>query len=257
MLTHLYLSPHLDDAVLSCGGLMHKQKQAGDRVVALTVCAGDPPKGEFSRFAQELHQRWELDPARVVATRRAEDVAALEVLGAEAIHFATPDCIYRTDQAGWPLYASEQALFGTLHSAENVLIRRIADKIAGLARTLGRCRIYAPLGVGHHVDHQLTRRAAETAGGISAYFEDYPYVASKTAEGQFAALTRTPEDRDLLGEVIPLGEANLAAQAQAVARYVSQISSFWADTAAMEAALRTFALQVGGEKLALKLWKIR
>jgi len=257
MLTHLYLSAHLDDAVLSCGGLIHKQTQAGDRGVVLTVCAGDPPKGEFSLFAQELHQRWGLEPARAAAARRAEDLAALEVLGAEAVHLTIPDCIYRADQTGRPLYASEPAIFGTVHPAENALVRRIADKIAGLARTLGRCRVYAPLGVGHHVDHQLTRRAAEMAGGIHAYFEDYPYAAGKAAEEQLAALTRTPDGRDLAGEIVPLGEANVLAQTQAIARYGSQISSFWANTAAMEGALQAFALQVGGGKPGGKLWRIR
>ena len=57
MLTHVYLSPHLDDAVLSCGGMIHRQAQAGERVVVVTVCAGDPPPGPLSDFARSLHER--------------------------------------------------------------------------------------------------------------------------------------------------------------------------------------------------------
>jgi len=257
MLTHLYLSAHLDDAVLSCGGLIHKQVQARDRVVVVTICAGDPPPGELSPFAQELHQRWGLEAARAVAARRAEDLRALASLGAEAFHLPTPDCIYRADSAGRHLYASEPAIFGPLNSAEHVLARRVAEKISGLVHGLGRCHLYAPLGLGQHVDHQLTRRAAEIVGNVYAYFDDYPYVAQKTGEGQFAALTRTPDGRELVGEAVPLGDANLAAQGQAIAHYASQISTFWANSAEMEAALREFALRAGEGRLAERLWRMR
>jgi hypothetical protein len=229
MLTHLYLSAHLDDAVLSCGGLIHKQVQARDRVVVVTICAGDPPPGELSPFAQELHQRWGLEAARAVAARRAEDLRALASLGAEAFHLPTPDCIYRADSAGRHLYASEQAIFGPLNSAEHVLARRVAEKISGLVHGLGRCHLYAPLGLGQQ----------------------------KTGEGQLASLTRTPDGRELVGEAVPLEDANLAAQGQAIAHYTSQISTFWANSAEMEAALREFALRAGEGRLAERLWRMR
>ncbi|MGH2521295.1 MAG: PIG-L deacetylase family protein, partial [Anaerolineales bacterium] len=54
-LTHLYLSPHFDDAALSCGGTIHQQTRQGERAVVVTVCAGDSPPGPLSAFAQTLH----------------------------------------------------------------------------------------------------------------------------------------------------------------------------------------------------------
>ena len=256
MLTHVYLSPHLDDAVLSCGGMIHRQAQAGERVVVVTVCAGDPPPGPLSEFARSLHERWGLEAGPVAAARRAEDLSALDVVGAEAVHLHIPDCIYRADSAGWHPYASEQAIFGELHPAESKLARRVAEKISGLARGFGRCHLYAPLGLGRHVDHQLTRRAAEMAGNVYAYFEDYPYAAKETAaEGD--PLTRLTDGRPLSPETVALTEADLAAKTQAVARYASQLSSFWADVAEMEAALRQFAGRAGGGALAERLWRLR
>jgi hypothetical protein len=44
--------------VFSAGGLLHKQSQAGARVVVVTVCTGNPPSGPLSAFAQEIHERW-------------------------------------------------------------------------------------------------------------------------------------------------------------------------------------------------------
>jgi len=39
----IYLSPHLDDAVLSCGGIIWQQVQSGHQVEIWTICAADPP----------------------------------------------------------------------------------------------------------------------------------------------------------------------------------------------------------------------
>ncbi len=259
-MTHVYLSPHLDDVVLSCGGMMHRQAQVGERVVVVTVCAGDPPSGPLSEFAAELHARWAEDvtpppsPAHAVAKRRAEDLAALDRLGAQAIHFTVPDCIYRTDPATHRhLYSTEKALFGELHPSEHALVRRTAQRLSDVLRGLPRHHLYAPLTLGHHVDHLLTRQLAETAGGAYAYYEDYPYVArEERARLAEAPVTRTSVGRTMTLEVIPLAEADLQAKLNAIAAYVSQISSFWRDQAAMETAVSEFIAQVGGEGL----WRV-
>jgi LmbE family N-acetylglucosaminyl deacetylase len=256
-LTHVYLSPHLDDAALSCGGLMHRQARAGERVVVVTVCAGDPPAGALSEFAQELHARWSADgarpllPAQMTAARRAEDLAALGQLGAEAIHFTVPDAIYRTDPTSRRhLYASEKALFGDLHASEHALARRTAQRLSDVLRGLPRHRLYAPLTLGHHVDHQFTRQMAETAGPVHAYYEDYPY-AEKVDRARLAEteVTRIALGREMASQVMPLAPDDLQAKINAIAAYTSQISTFWRDLPAMEAALHEFAGRVGGEGL--------
>jgi LmbE family N-acetylglucosaminyl deacetylase len=246
MLTHIYLSPHLDDAVLSCGGMIHSQTQTGERVIVVTVCAGDPPSGPLSAFAQSLHRRWET-PEETVAARRAEDCAALTILGAEGIHLPVPDCIYRTHPTfGQHLYASEESLFGQLHPSEEPLIQKAAQEISEILSQAAPYRFYAPLGVGNHVDHQLARQAAESAGGVFAYFEDYPYVARKQSSSTFVE-TRVPE-------IVPLTEEDLSSKMKAIAEYKSQISSFWPNLSEMEAAIREFARHRGGGFPAERLW---
>ena len=41
----IYLSPHFDDAVLSCGGMIWEQVHSGETVEIWTLCAGQIPKG--------------------------------------------------------------------------------------------------------------------------------------------------------------------------------------------------------------------
>src|SRR5258705_8534487 len=71
---HIYLSPHLDDAALSCGGAIARHANAGARVLVVTLCtAAPPPAGPFSDFANAVHQSWGLASAEVVRARLRED----------------------------------------------------------------------------------------------------------------------------------------------------------------------------------------
>ncbi|MRR32548.1 PIG-L family deacetylase, partial [bacterium] len=99
----IYLSPHLDDAVLSCGGMIAEQASGGDSIQIWTICAGAPPAGRLSPFARKLHQRWGTG-RDAIKVRRLEDRAACQRLGAVSRHFPIPDCIYRQDPiTGRPL----------------------------------------------------------------------------------------------------------------------------------------------------------
>lgn len=251
MLTHLYLSPHFDDAVYSCGGLIHRQTRAGERVRVLTLCAGAPPAGPLSAFAETLHRRWAVTAAAVRAARQAEDAAALRLLGAEAAYLEIPDCIYRRHpESGAPLYASEEALFGPVAPAEAALVDVIAGQVAQ-ALAGADTQVYAPLGIGRHVDHQLARLAAERRplGRPLRYYEDYPYAArvpeTPAWEGLAQALQPVPAE---------FAEADFEAYGRAVAAYTSQLSTFWPDEPALWAALRQFCTRLGAGRLALRLW---
>jgi LmbE family N-acetylglucosaminyl deacetylase len=263
-LVNIYLSPHLDDAVYSCGGLLYRQAQAGARTVVVTLCTGNPPAGPLSPYAQSLHERWAAEagtaapraPAEITAWRRSEDLDALAEIGAEAVHLDVPDCIYRVNPAtNWPIYTSEAALFGSLHPSEQALVRRVAAKLATLLRGFGRHHLHVPLGIGQHVDHQLARRAAEASGGIFAYYEDFPYAAR---EGEHWPNLLSPllEGRPLTPELNKLAEPELEAWARAAACYASQLSSFWPDPPALAAAVRSFAQQTGDGAAAIRLWRV-
>lgn len=243
----IYLAPHLDDVALSCGGQIYEQTQAGQRVLVVTITAGDPP-AQVSGYAASLHTRWQLavDAAReATAARRAEDLAACAILGAAALHWALPDCIYRTHPAtNLPFYVSDADIFGAVAPAEEYLIDDLAQQITELPP---HGQLVAPLTVGHHVDHQLTRLAAEQAVGPAAllYYEDYPYAQQP---GSLAQVLGNPPQgwRPLVN---PLSAAALAAKFEAVVAFRSQVSTFFAGRADLEAQIRAFAAQTGGERL--------
>jgi LmbE family N-acetylglucosaminyl deacetylase len=256
---HLYLSPHLDDAVLSCGGRIWQQVQAGERVRVVTVFAGKPsPDGPLSPFAQALHAIWGLVDA--TAARRKEDAAALALLGAEATYWPYTDCIYRQMPDGRFPYASEEALFGEVHPSDKALIAELAERFRALTEEQAGA-IYAPLAVGHHVDHQIVRRAVEGLADVT-YYEDYPYAAESGAlesalgdAGQIGNLSHRFSEL-WQAEHVALSSQTLETKIAAIACYGSQfIALGWANAAEMAAAVRTFAEQTGDGGPAERYWR--
>jgi LmbE family N-acetylglucosaminyl deacetylase len=239
----IYLSPHLDDAVLSCGALIWEQANAGQQVSIWTLCAGDPPPGPLSTFAQSLHQRWQAGQAAMVERRR-EDIRACKLVGAEFRHFQIPDCIYRKDsQSGKYLYTSEAALFGSLHPAEAGLVNTVHETLAQFLPA--QCELVCPLTLGGHVDHCLMRQAAERLNRPLFYYADFPYVLDQEAGLE----ERVPPGQG--SKLFPISSKGQRAWEQAVAAYQSQISTFWSGIAEMQAALRDHASREHG----VRLWK--
>jgi LmbE family N-acetylglucosaminyl deacetylase len=246
--THVYLSPHLDDVVLSCGGRIWQQARAGERVLVVTVFAGAPQAdARLSSYARGLHARWgQSDQA--VPKRQQEDLQALALLGAEPLHWHYPDCIYRRAPSGDFPYASDEALWGKIHPSEADLIRELAQRIRALP-TLPGATPYVPLAAGRHVDHRIVRQAAERAEGLPTYYEDFPYAEDRGAVG--AALA----DGEWKSELLPLSQDALEGKIAAIACYRSQISSFWGSTADMAVAVRTFAERTGVGRPAERYWR--
>lgn len=242
-MTWIYLSPHFDDVALSCGGLVWEQVLRGEAASIWTICAGDPPPGALSPFAQSLHRRWETS-SQAAQERRLEDQASCQALGADWRYFKLPDCIYRPGgESGLFYYASEEALFGDIHPGELVMIANLADALRqGLP---GDAQVVCPLTLGGHVDHRLTRRAAEQLGRNLWYYADYPYVLD--SEQPFEEMLQA----GWTSRVFPVSEAGLAAWQASIAAHQSQISTFWPSVDVMEAAMRAYWQEQGG----VRLWR--
>ncbi len=242
-----YLSPHLDDAVLSCGGVIAGQAETGDRVTILNLCAGDPPDGPLSEFALDLHAQWGLGRDAVVH-RREEDRLACKIVGADRVFFQVPDCIYRrSPQDGRALYDSEGAIFGYPDPEETPLVRDLARAIAQAVPE--GAQLVCPLAIGGHVDHRLTRAAAESLDVPLLYYPDYPYVAlhARWLSGQ----PDEAESGHWTSQLHPVAEDELSRWQRAVAAYRSQVPVFWTDAESMAEAIAVYHQRFAG----ILLWE--
>ena len=95
----IFVSPHADDAVLSCGGTIAALAEAGRRPLIATVFAGEIMDEMAGGFARWKHARWKLqDVDEVRWQRAAEDVAAATAVGADLVWLGLPDAIYRGER---------------------------------------------------------------------------------------------------------------------------------------------------------------
>lgn len=251
-----YLSPHLDDVILSCGGRLWVERARGLAPRVITICAGIPNCGQSPPFAEVQHAKWGCPP-RPIELRRAEDGAALARLGiVDVVNLNILDAVYRLAPDGRPLYDSEQGIFGELAPSENELAAAIAAEVTRYLPAPGDSEIVAPLGVGHHVDHLLTHVVARhlaAAGHRLLYYEEIPYAARPV---QLAAALA-----DKIGwkaEALPLDEAAMAAKVAAASYYRSQIPVLFGDDLAMSRDLRAYAAEIAppGSAYGERLWRV-
>ena len=234
----IYLSPHLDDVTLSVGGLLWEQSQLGERVSIWTICGGDPPPGDYSPFAESLHTRWQTG-AEAMQVRRLEDIEACQILGADYLHFDIPDCIYRHSPiTGEHLYASEQALWNPVHPDEEGVIFELAEQMK--EQLPADTKMICPLTLGNHIDHRLTRTAAERLGIPLWFYADYPYLLEAD---------NLQELEKLRSMVTPISPDGVLAWQEAVAAHSSQISTFWENLVEMRAAIQAYSQKMQGVKL--------
>ena len=257
----LFLSPHLDDAALSCGGQIHRRAAAGEHVTVVTVFAG-APLGAPTPLGAELHSLWGLpaDPGDALAIRRAEDDAALAVLGAASARWDLVDAVYRVapTPGGSPAAIYPTAIYPSLRltlrarsgaTSEQALLEQIVDRLRALPPAR---RLFAPLGVGRHVDHVLVRAAVDRAFPRDErlrFYEELPYA--KRLLSVLRARGAAAPGRRWREEIVALGATDVDAKCRAIACYASQLGPVYRDEQDLRVQVQR-ALRRGGERVWLQ-----
>lgn len=152
------ISPHLDDAVFSCGGMIAKFLQEGP-VLVLNV---------FTRYLSDL----KIHGVVLGVERHNEETDAAHFLGFESRNLNELDAPFRRDA-----YRKLGNLFRTPVQQDMEWLPTLRQTIFTLLAELDFDQIYVPLGVGWHVDHMLTHLVFESWARRDNlfYYEDAPY----------------------------------------------------------------------------------
>ena len=254
-LAHLFVSPHFDDGVFSCGGRIHQLARAGESATVMTMMGG-LHSGTLPNtpILDDLHSRWMAGSDPLLA-RQVEDKRALSILNASRLHIDLKDCVYR-EVDGISLYPSEESLFGSVHEADyaSEYLRMLSLPNKGTQLVL-----YLPLAVGHHVDHQIVRDwglgiLSDKPGNWSIqFYAEYPYF--NTEQAITHALSQI--GLSLRERKVNLSEVDLAAKVNAIACYESQISTFWESEEAMARDVRRSSTDAQTGLLVERYWEIK
>ena len=197
--TVLFLSPHLDDAVLSCGALMSWLVRSS-RVVVVTVfsAAGPPPHTLAARSF--LRQCSAAGAAELYEGRHEEDAEVLRRLGAEHVHLDVPDALFRKRVVPAPVARLGKVVpelvhryptfrfdidRGRISRGDRVLVDLVHERVARIAEEVDAGLVFCPIGVGRHVDHLLTRAVGEGFPGRVVYYSDFPYNQAQSPDHRY------------------------------------------------------------------------
>ncbi len=164
----IYISPHLDDAVYSCGGRIAQQRKRGVRVLVVTLF-GDGETQPVSKLADKFSD---------YESRRSEDRAATSRIDADCLWFNYPDFVFRRPSLGDAM----RIAFPFMKLPPTALQSDILRDVLALceARLAPGGRVIFPFSVGFHPDHRIVfdvGRAVHATGRFEVeFYEDIPYV---------------------------------------------------------------------------------
>ena len=178
----VFVSPHEDDAILSCGTLLSKLSGKVDvTVVNVFTKAHKKPytlaARKFLMFtgyanAEELYE-----------ARRKEDKEAFSSLSVKITYLDLEDALFRKKEKKsflGKLIPEFDHYYPTyqLHIVKNIVQTDPAP--AALEKHLERFKdkkylIFAPFGVGNHADHRIARLATEKVFDRYILYSDFPY----------------------------------------------------------------------------------
>jgi LmbE family N-acetylglucosaminyl deacetylase len=185
----LFLSPHLDDAILSCGALLEAlAPRCPVTVATLFTETGEPPHTYAGRSF--LRQCRASTAATLIADRRAEDLAVLTDLAVGTVHLGAVEALYRARDVPrpvarigalvpelvhrYPTYRYDIAK-GRVSRGDRRLIADLGARVADLMASLDAQVVFCPVGVGKHVDHLITRSIGGAHPDRVVYYTDFPY----------------------------------------------------------------------------------
>ncbi len=174
----IILSPHLDDAALSLGGLMLQQKAFRAKCTVVDI---------FSRVSWWRFDLSEDALPRIQATRDTEEGWVMRLAGAELIRWGLAEAPLR----GYPL----AEIFTTDRKLEAAATHEfIRSAVCKLARERHATNWYLPLAIGNHIDHRIARdaaldglREAQTPLEKLHFYEDLPYAAQQAGVEDYSS----------------------------------------------------------------------
>src|SRR5258708_1197390 len=182
-----FISPHLDDAMLSAGGLItHLGTKTKVTVVSIFTEGSEKP---YTRAAKGfLRYCGYTDAKGLFAERRAEDARACQKAHAEFIHLnfldgsfrerTKPNRVFQCLGKHIPELNHLYPLgFKIINLAKDdlFLFEAVKEKLLQIVAKEKEYIVFCPLGSVKHMDHTLTRDICGSTFKNLIFWSDYPY----------------------------------------------------------------------------------
>lgn len=196
--TTIYLvSPHLDDAIFSAGGLILKYSKT-HKIVLVNVFTSPGASVETMSSKKFLNQIGYTNKSKLFEDRKKEDQLAAKLSGIyKVINLDFTDALWREKSKTvlgklipelgrvYPTYRFH-VIKGKASKHDNALIHEISQELKKVVSQQNSV-IFCPMGFGNHVDHIVVRDACRLSFEEKqlVYWSDYPYIDRSNSKTNF------------------------------------------------------------------------
>jgi LmbE family N-acetylglucosaminyl deacetylase len=183
-----FISPHLDDAMLSSGALI--SYLANKVPVTVVTVFTEASEGLHTISAMQFLKQCGYTSAKALfADRRAEDIKASKLAGVSYEHLGFVDALFRRRTGFWasllgkyiPEFGHVNPTYrfhivrGSVSSADVQLTEEITLRIKSMLPKKGPYAIFGPMAQGNHLDHRIARNVCKALASQPFSWLDYPY----------------------------------------------------------------------------------
>lgn len=167
---YIFISPHLDDAILSAGALIHYLSSSKKiKIITVFTKASKKNTDATEQFVRSCHHT---NNGRLFFDRRKEDKKICQYLKVGHLHLGFTDALWRDS------YRSMEEVFSSRINntkKESDLEKLITRKLKKIVKNIEDAIIFAPLSIGNHIDHRMINKICRDNFVNTIYWEDYPY----------------------------------------------------------------------------------
>lgn len=215
---HLFFSPHIDDVILSCGGLISNLSNK-ESVLIITVFTKATDE-KISNLGKEFIKLCGFNSAKsLFDSRKEEEERVAKFLKYDYLFLDYADAAFRFHSYFiFKKLLYPKGCFSKVSSNDSILIKDIKVHIHNILKKISnkKCSVYFPLGIGEHADHQILKQIGlSTKSKNIFYYEDFPYCINQNDKQYFVDTLRP--------KTIYLTKATLQKKYKAILLYKSQI----------------------------------
>lgn len=167
---YIFISPHLDDAILSAGGLIYELKDKKKiKIITVFTKASDKNNSSIQKYVRSCNRS---NSRELFFDREKEDERLCQYLKINYLHLGFTDALWRNS------HRSIKDVFNKKINStkeEKDLEKKIVHKLKKAIKNEKGSIIFAPLSIGGHIDHIIINKICRENYTNVIYWEDYPY----------------------------------------------------------------------------------
>ncbi len=178
----VFISPHFDDVILSCGELL--RQLSGKVTITVVNVFTKAHSGPYTISAKKFlkDSGHTMDAVKLYKKRLLEDTDAFAEFDVKVVNLGLTDALFRKKKNP-SIFGKVLAEFDHVYPTYRWHMTALSSKDEALTTLESKLHAYtgedtlvfSPIGIGSHVDHLVVKKVCEKLFPHIVFYEDFPY----------------------------------------------------------------------------------